>query len=723
MPDPLLIEQQYQMLKQSLGLLASRRMKLLRILQFAEPLLESDNSSFLPAYAQELQPGLTGAILRTELTGTPLHFVDRLLRLLDVMQSQYSELVDMPACAMAAQRLTTYRDELTAILQSADDENLAERRENVASGVVWIPLVEREPLLPGIKPEFGSLQRLKVEVSFARRRGGKDELVVVNFSDRTGAGQQLLGPALEAAKHLLKVFTRIDVRQALSIRCWFSDTNVVVGESLEAGLAAAIFTELVRLFQYREEYFLRDDLAITGKVDSLGRLVPVDEEGLRLKVESCCYSPLKYLVVPKEQEEISTSFITAGNLHIIGASDLSEIFYNRRLTHTKHVSAIKQTARKLWKQRRPIAVITFAVVLVALAKLWYGPINREPTAIDFNGEMMLFKNKHGETLDAYDLGWNLPQFTPLDPVKYFIALLDVNEDGLKEAIWIQPGSPDGSGSWIVCCKTIREDTLRWKVSLRRKIVFPHHGEMSEDFRGRFMYAGDFDADGKPEVVLVAFHDHFPSYVVKLDASTGETLSTYVHAGHLLYGAVTDLDADGVQDILISGINNAYNEACLIVFDARFIQGHGPVTETYRVEGFEPGPERVYILFPKTLVGKAVPRERHNRGDRIDIYPDTREFRIGINDQSEDQQYLGKIYGLFGFDLAPKSFTTGSDYDVSAARLLSEGRIPLFPDKAYFEEFKKTLRYWDGTGWRNEVAANKGYLQKLRKFEVAVPKGN
>jgi hypothetical protein len=37
-----------------------------------------------------------------------------------------------------------------------------------------------------------------------------------------------------------------------------------------------------------------------------------------------------------------------------------------------------------------------------------------------------------------------------------------------------------------------------------------------------------------------------------------------------------------------------------------------------------------------------------------------------------------------------------------------------PDYAYFEEFKKAIKYWNGKGWQNEAVMNRHYLKRRGK---------
>ena len=78
---------------------------------------------------------------------------------------------------------------------------------------------------------------------------------------------------------------------------------------MEGGMAAGIVCRLLRALEHKEEYAVADNVAITGRIDESGRLLPVDEAGLRVKVEACVYSPVGVLVVPKEQEDICRKFL------------------------------------------------------------------------------------------------------------------------------------------------------------------------------------------------------------------------------------------------------------------------------------------------------------------------------------------------------------------------------------------------------------------------------
>ncbi|MEK9139034.1 MAG: hypothetical protein AAB393_18095, partial [Bacteroidota bacterium] len=502
MPNPLELELRFQTLKPTLALLAGRRMKLLRIAEFLEPLLA--DTTFLSAYAAELLPQLASLIINTRFAGTSLGFLDRLSSLLGNLQSS---LPPSSAQGNLQQAVSHLESERRQILQWLKEREIGSpSAHQPKTEAVWIPLVEREHLLSGVEPRFATLQQLRVEVRFASKPTDEDELHVEQFAATDGADRKHLKNALEAAKHLLKTFARIEVKQRLIVHCSFAEQGMVVGESLEAGLAAALFTELLRLYQYREEYTLRNDVAITGRIDEHGNLLPVDEAGFRLKIEACSYSWIKYLIVPQGQQGSSpkqnnvtlsdvptvsqvgteskgdTGTDTPAHVEVVPIPSLADLFYNRRLTDSWRVPRTKQVARKLWKHHRPIAATVFVLLLLVIGKMWYGPIDKEPVGLEFEGRVMRAVNKHGGIIQEIEVG---ERTVDAAQNRRVAELFDTDNDGHLEVIWGRPTSYTPTETGTVFCQTVGENSLSWKYELYRELNFPNRQEAADhrfDFR-------------------------------------------------------------------------------------------------------------------------------------------------------------------------------------------------------------------------------------------------
>lgn len=99
--------------------------------------------------------------------------------------------------------------------------------------------------------------------------------------------------------------------------------------------------------------------------------------------------------------------------------------------------------------------------------------------------------------------------------------------------------------------------VKWEFVPGRKVSAP-----KEDFSDIY-FVTTFQAipkTGQHASLVIANSVHsrtFPNQVVALDGRTGANLGEYWHSGHLLHLAIADLDGDGVEEILLAGVNNGY----------------------------------------------------------------------------------------------------------------------------------------------------------------------
>jgi transcriptional regulator with XRE-family HTH domain len=124
----------------------------------------------------------------------------------------------------------------------------------------------------------------------------------------------------------------------------------------------------------------------------------------------------------------------------------------------------------------------------------------------------------------------------------------------------------------------------------------------------------------PRIVVSSNHYvHNPNQVAMLDIN-GELVSEYWHSGHLLSVGHADMNNDGVEEILLAGVNNGYRQATMVAFDSRNVSGVSSQPGR-QILGFTPGTEKAIILFPRTCVSKDA---SYNRVMELHV---TRERRI------------------------------------------------------------------------------------------------
>jgi hypothetical protein len=352
------------------------------------------------------------------------------------------------------------------------------------------------------------------------------------------------------------------------------------------------------------------------------------------------------------------------------------------------------------------------------------PEDKNPTHAEFVGEMMIIKNKYGNKLYEERIGIKSVKFYNDYLTQYSrapIAFIDVDGDGINEVIWTEPVkirnvaiSKDNS---VVKCKSIKKDKILWTDSLNRRLEFPNQNDYyTNNFIVRDIGAGDYDKDGKPEVYILTSHAAmFPAMLLKLNGGDGKELGNYVHPGHLFNLKYADINNDGITEIFTYGISNAFKEACICVLDPRFISGHAPLTDRYKVTGYTAGQEIAYILIPKTIIGKAVDRlTEWNTGNINEIYENNRTFVMSVLDC--DTKLGGAGYQItFDFDFNITAIRGGDYYGILGKKLFQEGKIDRMPDEKYLEEYKKEIQYWDGDKFVNYPTMNKRYLEAVVKY--------
>ncbi|MDZ7291439.1 MAG: hypothetical protein ONB44_07645 [candidate division KSB1 bacterium] len=580
----------------------------------------------------------------------------------------------------------------------------------------------------------GSLRRITVSI-LGQSPNGRDEIHadVAVFGADTDVTAITKVPVAAARRLFTEKYPAL-AKTFFTGQVVFEATHALhEGNSANLAIAALFYCAALQHTDQREQFRLASTVTLTGDLNEAGEVLPVDGKTLATKVKAAFFSWVECLVVPKSQlreAESAAQELTRQYPHrqltIIGVGHLREIFYDRRLTKRECAGMAKHLARKAWRKKFTVGGLATTVFLVlVIGKLLYGPIDKNPVSGEFVEESLLIKNKYGEQIDEIRVGpatvrrakgaandyelWGL----------HYVTFFDVDGDGMNEVFWVQWDDEKTKQPGKICCKSVKEDTLRWSIALRRALDFPRKPDIKSDyFYPHYIAAGDFDGDGRGELFVNSSQDFFPALVLKLEAKTGKELGHYVHVGQLGSMKLADLDNDGITEVLLCGVNNAFRKACLVVLDPRFISGHSPLAGDYVLAGYPAGLEKAYILIPRTIVGEAFSEDsKNNIALAIFLQQASRNFFLLIRDASSRNPPLNTklvdLYGYFGFDLRVQSFGTHDDYDLMAEKLFREGRISRMPDYAYFEEYKKTMMYWNGEGWQKEPVMNRRYWEACK----------
>jgi hypothetical protein len=365
--------------------------------------------------------------------------------------------------------------------------------------------------------------------------------------------------------------------------------------------------------------------------------------------------------------------------------------------------------------RHPVVTsLSFLALLAAALLVSYprkGPTDLNPSYARAKDEFLIAYNKAGQELwrRHFGFGYNYNERdangpgTP--PLNHLLSTIDVDGDGKNEVITLCWGSLTGSMPKTIYCFD-PEGNERWKYEIHRTIKFGTQ-LFSDDFHFSQMIVGDFDHDGAVEIVAVAHHSpDFPCVVVRLDARSGKLLSEYWHPGYLRALGNKDIDGDGIEEIFLGGVNNAYEMGALVVFDPRSMSGHAPATARYIAQGVPKGSEKYYILFPRNDLSQ-VAVEKVGAVSEISFAADGL-IRIGTGENMGDRVYGPMYYFDSRMRLIKLEPETG--FEAVHRRLEAEGKLKRKLDERYYNELREGVRYWDGEKFVKEPTMNRQYVE-------------
>ncbi|HEV2728638.1 MAG TPA: hypothetical protein VGV15_01285, partial [Terriglobales bacterium] len=108
------------------------------------------------------------------------------------------------------------------------------------------------------------------------------------------------------------------------------------------------------------------------------------------------------------------------------------------------------------------------------------------------------------------------------------------------------------------------------------------------------------------VVSSEYHPWWPDQVALLD-SNGKIVSEYWHSGTLTDMVLADLDGDGKEEIIATGVSNGYDhQATLVVLDPDRVFGASTeVRPEFQIHGMGVAQERLRLLFPRSDLNRAL----------------------------------------------------------------------------------------------------------------------
>jgi hypothetical protein len=180
---------------------------------------------------------------------------------------------------------------------------------------------------------------------------------------------------------------------------------------------------------------------------------------------------------------------------------------------------------------------------------------------------------------------------------------DLDGDGRIEALFLYhpAGNPYSHSTTLICFSDRGQEIWRWTPG---RALPEFVGTPVIYFTFGFVVLKAGQSGHRRIVVSSQCHPFYPDQIAIVD-SKGKTVSEYWHSGILNHLALADLDGEGREEIIASGISNGYRQATLIVLDSDKV--FGASTEAVRPEvqlhGVGVAQERARLLFPRSDLNK------------------------------------------------------------------------------------------------------------------------
>ena len=170
-------------------------------------------------------------------------------------------------------------------------------------------------------------------------------------------------------------------------------------------------------------------------------------------------------------------------------------------------------------------------------------------------------------------------------------------------LYLPAVSQQSHSSTLICYSDQGKEKWRWSPGRE----LPELAGSQATFRTMAVSVLKATEKRPPRIVVVSLHDTWwPSQIALLD-SNGKTLSEYWHSGGLNSMVLADLDGDGREEIIATGISNGYDhQATLIVLDPDRVFGASTeVQPEFQIHGMGVAQERLRLLFPRSDLNRAL----------------------------------------------------------------------------------------------------------------------
>jgi len=163
-----------------------------------------------------------------------------------------------------------------------------------------------------------------------------------------------------------------------------------------------------------------------------------------------------------------------------------------------------------------------------------------------------------------------------------------------------PADQQSHSSALICYSDRGKEKWRWTPGRE----LPELNGSPATFRTAAFGVLKATAKRPLQIVVSSIHNiWWPSQIAVLDAN-GKTVSEYWHSGALTYMILADLDGDGREEIVATGVSE-YDHQATVLDPDRVVGASTEVRPDVQIHGMGVAQERLRLLFPRSDLNKAL----------------------------------------------------------------------------------------------------------------------
>jgi hypothetical protein len=364
------------------------------------------------------------------------------------------------------------------------------------------------------------------------------------------------------------------------------------------------------------------------------------------------------------------------------------------------------------------AFVAALAAIVVVLSLTVQTKDQNPTYAEIKNNVLYAYNKETEVIWKKGVP-GLPDCNsrnPLDRETTYpsrqLSVDDVDGDGFNEILLVGSSLQGEFTNDTLYCFD-RKGNLRWQAGTGPMISFGRQGIVRHNRPEivAFLVMRRYSGARSQIFVLASEQIYSPTKLFEVNPKDGTILQSFFNRGGCSKMSHKDIDLDGKEELLIAGVNDGFNRACLAVFDPGKIGGCSPLPPNEMPPEGTGGQEEYYILFPRWQIQPDARRRLYNSVQGlVDLQGGGVDVRVTeyLADPHTGEDVASSLYFALGRRLSVDRIMADDTAIDFSQILYKEGKIKAPVTSATFASLKDSVLYWDGKKFVNTPTMNENY---------------